>query len=139
MDENFRALQNENYQLRDYILNLQNRLLEQSADFPPAPNQIDLHAPAQAVARMEQRQAERAYEREPSQDQQMHDTQPQPPTDQERRELLEREMQEHAQQHHYEQQRVSEQLRHDAMTQAQQQAPPQAPMTADRQPTVKGE
>lgn len=42
MEQNFRALQNENYQLREYILNLQSRLLESQADFPPAPSHINL-------------------------------------------------------------------------------------------------
>ena len=44
MEQNFRALQNENYQLREYILNLQSRLLESSSDFPPAPTHINLSA-----------------------------------------------------------------------------------------------
>lgn len=42
MEQNFRALQNENYQLREYILNLQSRLLESQSDFPPAPSHINL-------------------------------------------------------------------------------------------------
>lgn len=46
MESNYRALQNENYQLREYILNLQSRLLETSADFPAAPSHINLHASA---------------------------------------------------------------------------------------------
>ncbi|KAI7639497.1 hypothetical protein KC319_g14382, partial [Hortaea werneckii] len=37
MEQNFRSLQNENYQLREYILNLQSRLLETQSDIPPAP------------------------------------------------------------------------------------------------------
>lgn len=42
MESNFRTLQGENYQLREYILNLQSRLLESSADFPPAPSHVNL-------------------------------------------------------------------------------------------------
>ena len=42
MEQNFRALQNENYSLREYILNLQSRLLENQSDFPPAPSHINL-------------------------------------------------------------------------------------------------
>ena len=42
MEQNFRALQNENYQLREYILNLQSRLLENQSEFPPAPSHINL-------------------------------------------------------------------------------------------------
>ena len=37
MEEDFKALQHENYQLREYILSLQNRLLESSDDLPPPP------------------------------------------------------------------------------------------------------
>lgn len=44
LEQNFKALQNENYQLREYILNLQSRLLENQSDFPPAPSHINLHA-----------------------------------------------------------------------------------------------
>ena len=40
MESNFRALQNENYQLREYILNLQSRLLESQSEIPPAPSHI---------------------------------------------------------------------------------------------------
>jgi hypothetical protein len=42
MEQNFRALQNENYQLREYILNLQSRLLENQTELPPPPSHIHL-------------------------------------------------------------------------------------------------
>lgn len=42
MEHNYKALQNENYQLREYILNLQSRLLETQSDYPPAPSHINL-------------------------------------------------------------------------------------------------
>lgn len=45
MEQNYRALQNENYQLRDYIVNLQSRLLDQS-DIPPAPPHVTLPSAA---------------------------------------------------------------------------------------------
>lgn len=53
MEHNFKALQNENYQLREYILSLQSRLLETQSDYPPAPapsqvNQASTSAPANA-------------------------------------------------------------------------------------------
>ena len=44
MEQNFRSLQNENYQLREYILNLQSRLLETQSDIPPAPSHVNLSA-----------------------------------------------------------------------------------------------
>lgn len=47
MEQNYRALQAENYQLREYILNLQSRLLESQSDIPPAPTHINLSAGAQ--------------------------------------------------------------------------------------------
>jgi len=42
MEQNYRSLQNENYQLREYILNLQSRLLETQSDIPPAPSHVNL-------------------------------------------------------------------------------------------------
>jgi hypothetical protein len=40
--ELYKTLQTENYQLRDYIINLQSRLLEAQGEFPPAPAGVDL-------------------------------------------------------------------------------------------------
>lgn len=54
MEQNYRALQNENYQLREYILNLQSRLLETQSEYPPAPSSINLPsggAPSASAAR----------------------------------------------------------------------------------------
>lgn len=42
MEHNYKALQSENFQLREYILSLQSRLLENQSDFPPAPSHINL-------------------------------------------------------------------------------------------------
>ncbi|KXL42815.1 hypothetical protein M433DRAFT_145643 [Acidomyces richmondensis BFW] len=42
MEQAYRGLQTENYQLREYILNLQTRLLETNAEIPPAPPHINL-------------------------------------------------------------------------------------------------
>ena len=44
MEQNYRALQNENYQLREYIL------LETQSDYPPAPSHINLSSSATAAA-----------------------------------------------------------------------------------------
>jgi hypothetical protein len=43
--EMYKALQTENYSLRDYIINLQSRLLENQSEIPPAPANIDLSRP----------------------------------------------------------------------------------------------
>jgi hypothetical protein len=40
--ELYKGLQTENYQLRDYIINLQSRLLETQGEIPPAPAGVDL-------------------------------------------------------------------------------------------------
>jgi hypothetical protein len=48
METNFRALQNENYQLREYILNLQSRLLENKTELPPPPSHVNLSTTAHA-------------------------------------------------------------------------------------------
>lgn len=45
LNENYKAVQAENYQLRDYIINLQSRLIESQGDFPQPPSNIDLHPP----------------------------------------------------------------------------------------------
>jgi hypothetical protein len=50
METSFKALQDENYQLREYILNLQARLLDNQTEFPPAPSNINLSAGAPAAA-----------------------------------------------------------------------------------------
>ncbi len=47
MEANFRALQNENYQLREYILTLQSRLLENQSDIPPAPSHTNITSASQ--------------------------------------------------------------------------------------------
>ncbi|KAL5114442.1 hypothetical protein ACEQ8H_007697 [Pleosporales sp. CAS-2024a] len=43
--ELYKTLQTENYQLRDYIINLQSRLLETQGEIPPAPAGVDLDRP----------------------------------------------------------------------------------------------
>lgn len=50
MEQNFRGLQNENYQLREYILNLQSRLLENKTEPPPAPSHLGLQSGPHAVS-----------------------------------------------------------------------------------------
>lgn len=41
LSENFKAIQQENYQLRDYIIALQSRLLEAQGEVPPPPGGLD--------------------------------------------------------------------------------------------------
>ncbi|KAI9851552.1 MAG: hypothetical protein M1838_003384 [Thelocarpon superellum] len=47
LEENYKAIQAENYQLRDYIINLQSRLIESQGEFPQPPSNIDLTHPPQ--------------------------------------------------------------------------------------------
>ena len=42
LSENYKAIQAENYQLRDYIISLQSRLIESQGDYPQPPPNIDL-------------------------------------------------------------------------------------------------
>lgn len=49
LHENFKAVQAENYQLRDYIINLQSRLLESQGEVPPMPGNISLQDPARVL------------------------------------------------------------------------------------------
>ena len=64
--ELYKTLQAENYQLRDYIINLQSRLLETQGEIPPAPAGVDLSRrpdgviaqhPHQAQAQPQQQQS----------------------------------------------------------------------------------
>lgn len=48
LSENFKAVQAENYQLRDYIINLQSRLLESQHEVPPPPSNVDGLSPGKA-------------------------------------------------------------------------------------------
>ena len=45
LSESYKAVQAENYQLRDYIISLQSRLIESQGDFPQPPSNIDLPRP----------------------------------------------------------------------------------------------
>ncbi|EGO59156.1 hypothetical protein NEUTE1DRAFT_121024 [Neurospora tetrasperma FGSC 2508] len=45
MEMSFKALQNENFALRDYILHLQNRLIDVQGDYPQPPPNISLATP----------------------------------------------------------------------------------------------
>lgn len=65
MEHNYKALQNENYSLREYILSLQSKLLENQAEFPPAPTHANISsAPSQ------QYRGESSYEQQPREEQQ---------------------------------------------------------------------
>ena len=46
--ESYKAVQAENYQLRDYIISLQSRLLESQGEYPQPPANIDLTQHRQA-------------------------------------------------------------------------------------------
>ncbi|KAL4804098.1 putative transcription factor kapC [Aspergillus unguis] len=45
MSQEFKALQSENYQLREYVINLQSRLLDSHGEVPELPGNIDLSQP----------------------------------------------------------------------------------------------
>lgn len=49
LHENFKALQAENYQLRDYIISLQSRLLESQGEYPPPPANVEGLQPGKAT------------------------------------------------------------------------------------------
>jgi len=77
MEASFKALQDENYQLREYILNLQARLLDNQTEFPPAPSNINLSAGMPAAP--SSNSAEQQLRREMQQQQQQQQQQHQPP------------------------------------------------------------
>ncbi|KAH8732347.1 hypothetical protein GQ44DRAFT_178203 [Phaeosphaeriaceae sp. PMI808] len=70
--ELYKTLQTENYQLRDYIINLQSRLLETQGEIPPAPAGVDLNRPHGEPSSINQAQPQ------PPQLQQQSEQQPQP-------------------------------------------------------------
>src|ERR1700704_4224975 len=45
LEDNFKAIQAENYSLREYIIHLQSRLIESQGDFPQPPPNINLAHP----------------------------------------------------------------------------------------------
>jgi len=49
LTENFKSVQAENYQLRDYIISLQSRLLESQGEVPPPPNNVPGLEPGRSV------------------------------------------------------------------------------------------
>ncbi|KAH7077740.1 hypothetical protein BKA63DRAFT_271142 [Paraphoma chrysanthemicola] len=70
--ELYKTLQTENYQLRDYIINLQSRLLETQGEIPPAPAGVDLNRPHGEPSSLNQSQPQ------PPQHQQQAEQQPPP-------------------------------------------------------------
>ncbi|KAK4204169.1 hypothetical protein QBC40DRAFT_3472 [Triangularia verruculosa] len=51
MEESFKAMQAENFQLREYIIHLQTRLLECQGGYPPPPESVNLAHPSQQQGR----------------------------------------------------------------------------------------
>lgn len=50
MSQEFKALQSENYQLREYVINLQSRLLDSQGEVPELPGNIDLSQPRAEIS-----------------------------------------------------------------------------------------
>jgi hypothetical protein len=46
LEENYKAIQTENYSLREYIIHLQSRLIESHGEFPQPPPNVNLSHPA---------------------------------------------------------------------------------------------
>jgi hypothetical protein len=45
LEENYKAIQAENYSLREYIIHLQSRLIESQGEFPQPPPNVNLNHP----------------------------------------------------------------------------------------------
>ena len=45
LEENYKAIQGENYSLREYIIHLQSRLIESQGDYPQPPPNVNLSHP----------------------------------------------------------------------------------------------
>jgi hypothetical protein len=65
--ELYKTLQTENYQLRDYIINLQSRLLETQGEIPPAPAGVDLSRQHPEPSNPLGQQAQQPQQSEPQQ------------------------------------------------------------------------
>jgi len=63
--ELYKTLQTENYQLRDYIINLQSRLLETQGEIPPAPAGVDLNRPHGEPSSLNQPQPQQPQHQQP--------------------------------------------------------------------------
>jgi hypothetical protein len=46
LEDNYKAIQTENYSLREYIIHLQSRLIESHGEFPQPPANINLNHPS---------------------------------------------------------------------------------------------
>jgi hypothetical protein len=73
--ELYKTLQTENYQLRDYIINLQSRLLETQGEIPPAPAGVDLNRPHAEQANMHPQPQPPQTPQQPEQQQQQQPAQ----------------------------------------------------------------
>ncbi|KAI9802954.1 MAG: hypothetical protein M1825_002185 [Sarcosagium campestre] len=60
LEDNCKAMQAENYQLRDYIINLQSRLIESQGEIPQPPSNIDLPNPRLDLSQQHQRPPQQA-------------------------------------------------------------------------------
>lgn len=49
LSENYKSVQAENYQLRDYIISLQSRLIESHGEYPQPPSNIEIQHPRSAA------------------------------------------------------------------------------------------
>jgi hypothetical protein len=48
LTESYKIVQEENYQLRDYIISLQSRLIDTQGEYPQPPSNIEIHQPRPA-------------------------------------------------------------------------------------------
>jgi len=58
LEDNYKAIQTENYSLREYIIHLQSRLIESHGEYPQPPANINLNHPSRDSIEQLQRHAE---------------------------------------------------------------------------------
>ena len=56
LEENYKAIQAENYSLREYIIHLQSRLIESQGEYPQPPPNVNLNHPQARHSHMEHMQ-----------------------------------------------------------------------------------
>lgn len=49
LEHSYKAMQSENYALREYVIHLQSRLLDTQGEFPPPPPNVNLSGPSAAA------------------------------------------------------------------------------------------
>ena len=62
LEDNYKAIQTENYSLREYIIHLQSRLIESHGEYPQPPANVNLNHPRDPLDQQQQQQLHRHHD-----------------------------------------------------------------------------